>query len=101
MGLHDDACTMAESAIALNPELSPAHRMHSLALLGLGKREPALDAAGEAGPLSPSDADAMMALGEAQLANRRVDRAPRSADRGRALAPAPLDGHHRLGRIAV
>ena len=67
--------------------------------LGLGK--PALDAAREAVRLSPSDADAVLALGEAQLENRQFDDAVRSADRVLALDAASFDGHYLLGRIAL
>jgi tetratricopeptide (TPR) repeat protein len=67
----------------------------------MGKRKPALDAAGEAVRLSPRDPDAMLALGEAQLANRQFEEAERCADRVIVLDPASSDGHYLLGRISL
>ncbi len=101
MDRDEEACRTVEDAIALDPELSLAHRLHSFALRKLHNPRLALDAAREAVRLSPIEADALLELGEAQLENGQFKEAVQAAERVRALEPASLDGHYLLGRIAL
>jgi tetratricopeptide (TPR) repeat protein len=101
LGRQVDAVRMVESALAIDPESSLAHRVHSVALSATGRHKPALAAAQEAVRLSPSDADAVLALGEAQVENRLFDQARQSAERVMALEPASVFGHYLSARVAL
>jgi Flp pilus assembly protein TadD len=97
VGRHADAVPLLHRAITAEPEGAWPRCVLASCFIGMG----GLDAASEAVRLSPGDADAMLALGEAQLANRQFEEAERSADRVLALDPASSDGHYLLGRIAL
>lgn len=77
----------AQQAVTLNDQLALAHAAHCIALERDGKSEAALDAAGRALALDPTDVFAMLGKVKAEIRLRRYDQARSLAERGLARYP--------------
>src|ERR1700692_948949 len=86
-GLNDDALSSFDRAIALAPELAPAHANRADVLSKIGRNAEALDSYDRALALAPDSVADWMNRGVALIALNRHDEAVTSFDRGFALDP--------------
>src|SRR3984893_13465393 len=85
--LHADALASFDRAIALAPELAPAHANRADVLSKIGRNAEALDSYDRALALAPDSVADWMNRGVALIALNRHDEAVTSFDRGFALDP--------------
>jgi tetratricopeptide (TPR) repeat protein len=96
-----DALRAAETALSLSPEDEWAHRLHSIALGKLGRREESVAAARSAARVAPHSWHAFVQLAQALVGDKSAhDEALAAAEQAVALAPHEAAPHIVLGLAA-
>jgi Flp pilus assembly protein TadD len=101
IGEFEQALADADRAVQSEPMNEWGHRLRSVALLRLGKKSDALEAAEEAVRLAPHLPETFYDLADAQIANQRLREARETALRAREVAPESSESHEILSRVEM